>query len=256
MHRELFGFVKSYGLMLAISFVVGTWLSLRRGRVRGLDPDTVMDLVFGVFVSSIVGVRLWYVLTHLDRFDPWYRAFFIWDGGLTLYGGIIAAILTVWWLARRRGIPFLTVADVMAPAVVLGIGITRIGCFLGGCCFGTPTTCPLGVRFPATAEASRVFGVGVAVHPAQLYASASAFTVFALLLLWERRPSPRGATFFRFLLLYGVQRFLIDFVRYYESSQMLLGLTTNQWISLLLVIVGGGALVGFLRGGAEEGVRG
>ena len=238
MHPELFGIVKSFGLLLALSFAVGMWLSVRRARPYGLAAETVLDLVFVVLVSSLVGVRLFYVLTHLGSFDPWYRAFFIWDGGLTLYGGVVLAIAAVWWQARRRGVPFLVIADIFAPGVVLGIGITRIGCFLAGCCFGGACSTGVGVRFPPGSPAWHVFG-DAAVHPSQLYASAGGFAVFVLLLLLERWRPARGATFGRFLVLYGLVRFLVDFTRYYEPRQvMALGWSNNQWISLGMVAAG------------------
>ena len=100
MYPEIFGVIKSYGLMLAISFALGMWLSVRRGRPEGIPAETILDLVFGVLVSSIVGVRLFFVMTHPGSFDPWYRAFFIWDGGLTLYGGIVGALAAGWWWCR------------------------------------------------------------------------------------------------------------------------------------------------------------
>jgi phosphatidylglycerol:prolipoprotein diacylglycerol transferase len=242
MHPHLFGVVKSYGLMLAISFALGMWLSVRRGKPQGISAETVLDLIFGVLISSIIGVRALYVATHASEFDPWYRALFIWDGGLTLYGGILAATATVWWMCRRRGIPFLVIADNFAPGVMLGIGITRIGCFLAGCCFGNPTTCALAVHFPADAPASLTYG-GRAVHPTQLYASAAGFAIFGLLLLAERRPAGRGATFGRFLALYGLARLVEDMFRYYEPSQMLLGLSNQQWVSIALIAAGALVLV-------------
>lgn len=239
MHPVLFGPVKSYGLLLAVSFLVGIGLSVRRGRPRGLTPDLVIDISFGVLVSSLIGVRLAYVLTHLGEFDPWYRAFYVWDGGLVLHGGVLLAILTVWWLCRRRGVPFLLLADVLAPGVALGIGITRIGCFLAGCCFGAPTGGACAVHFPLASPAGRVFG-SAGLHPAQLYSSAAGFLVFGLLLLWERRPARTGATFGRFLFLYGATRFGLEFWRYIDpESRAWLGLSDDQWISLALVVAGG-----------------
>jgi phosphatidylglycerol:prolipoprotein diacylglycerol transferase len=248
MHPELFGIVKSFGLMLAVSFGVGMWLSVRRARPHGIAAETVLDLVFAVLVSSLIGVRLFYVLTHPGDFHPWYRAFFIWDGGLTLYGGIVLAIAVVWWLARRRGVPFLVIADVFAPGVMLGIGITRIGCFLAGCCYGQPCDAPVGVHFPPGSPAWTQFGP-VAVHPAQLYSSLGGFGVFGLLLLLERWRPVRGATFGRFLLLYGLVRFTVDFSRYYEPEQVLaLGWSNNQWISLGMMAVGVAVLARVCRG--------
>jgi phosphatidylglycerol:prolipoprotein diacylglycerol transferase len=244
MYPELFGFIKSYGLMLSLSFVLGIWLSLRRGKARGIPPNTVMDICFGVMVSSLIGVRLFFVLTHWELYDDWYRVFFIWDGGLTLHGGIILATLTVWWLARRRGIPFLQIADVLSPSVVLGVGLTRIGCFLAGCCFGTPTDFSLAVHFPPTCRAGSLFP-GEEVHPAQLYSSAAGFVLFGLLLWLERRSDPTGATFARFLLLYGVVRFVLEFTRYVEPSQVwALSLSNTQWISLVAAVSGAVLLTG------------
>jgi phosphatidylglycerol:prolipoprotein diacylglycerol transferase len=247
MYPELFGVIKSYGLMLAVSFVLGYLLSVRRGRKYDLSPEVILDLVFGVFVASLIGVRLMFVLTHLGDFHPWYRVFFIWDGGLTLYGGIILATLAVWVMARRRNISFLVMADVFSPGVILGIGLTRLGCFLAGCCFGNPTDCACGITFPADAPASLHFGQ-VPVLPSQLLGSAGGFTVFALLLLLERVSYYRGATFGRFLLLYGVSRFAVDFSRYYEPEQILrLGWNNNQWISLGMMIMGLAVLIIFAR---------
>jgi phosphatidylglycerol:prolipoprotein diacylglycerol transferase len=248
MYPEIFGVIKSYGLTLALSFVLGMLLSVRRGRRHGLSSETVMDLVFTVLVSSIVGVRLFYVLTHLGDFHPWYRAFFIWDGGLTLYGGILGAIAAVWYMTRRRGIPFLVIADTFSPGVVLGIGITRIGCFLAGCCYGMPSDCSCAVHFPLGSPAWQQFG-DVPVLPSQLYGSLGGFAVFGLLLLLERFSYYRGATFGRFLILYGLSRFVIDFTRFYEPEQvLLLGWSNNQWISVGLMITGLVVLVLGARG--------
>jgi len=215
---EIFGVIKSYGLMLAISFGLGMWLSVRRGKPHGIPAETILDLLFGVLISSMIGVRLFFVLTHLGDISPWYRAFFIWDGGLTLYGGILLSTFTVWWQTRRRGIPFLVIADVFSPGVLLGIG------------FGAP------------------------VHPIQLYASALGFGGAGLLMLLERWSAPRGATFGRFLFFYGVARFIEDMFRYYESEQILmLGWSNNQWISVGLVVGGLAMMVAAHRGRTGSG---
>jgi len=253
MYPEIFGVVKSYGLMLAISFGLGLWLSIRRGRKYDLSSETIMDLVFGVLVSSIIGVRLMFVLTHLGDFNPWYRVFFIWDGGLTLYGGIGLATFTVWYMTRKRGIPFLVMADIFSPGVILGIGVTRIGCFLAGCCFGSPTDCACGVTFPAGSPPFEHFG-GVPVYPTQLFSSAGGFLVFGLLLLLERFWNYRGATFGRFLFLYGISRFVVDFFRYYESGQVVaLGWSNNQWISVCMMAVGLAIVIHFGRRASRPG---
>ncbi|MFT5233060.1 MAG: phosphatidylglycerol:prolipoprotein diacylglycerol transferase [Candidatus Krumholzibacteriia bacterium] len=252
MYPEIFGIIKSYGLMMAISFGIGLWLCIRRGRADNISSEVIMDLVFGVLVSSIIGVRLAYVLTHWGEFQPWYRAFFIWDGGLTLYGGILLAMATVFVMTRRRGIPFLVIADNFSPGVILGIGITRIGCFFAGCCYGQPTDLACGINFPAGAPATLNYGVQ-AVHPSQLYGSAGGFFIFALLLVLEKVWNYRGATFGRFLLLYGISRFVVDFSRYYEPEQvMAFGWSNTQWLSVGLMAAGLGVMVYGARNAAQK----
>ncbi len=238
MHPIILGPLKSYGLTLSLSFLFGILLCVRRGRRRGLDSDLVMDACFAVLLSSLIGVRLLYVLTHPADFRPWWRAFFIWEGGLTLYGGIVLATAAVWWFCRRRKVPFLVMADVMAPAVALGIGITRIGCFLNGCCYGRPTSLPWGVTFPEGSLPARAVGA-VALHPSPRYGSLGGVAVCGALLLLERRPGPAGRTFARFLVLYGAVRFVEDFSRSYEAGALLAGgLTVNQGLSLAFLLAG------------------
>lgn len=239
MHPVIFGPLKSYGLMLALSFVLGIWVAVRRGRSHGIARETIYDLSFVILVSSLVGVRLAYVATHWSEFSgQLHQIVMINEGGLTLYGGILGALLAGWYFCRRKGLHFPRMADIMLPSVALGIGITRIGCFLAGCCYGHTCDLPWGVHFPEGAPATLQFGP-VAVHPSQLYASAGGFLVFGLLLLWERLGWRPGETTGRFLLLYGVARFLVDFTRYYEPTQrMLLDWSNNQWLSLVLALAG------------------
>jgi phosphatidylglycerol:prolipoprotein diacylglycerol transferase len=244
MHKVLIGPVKSFGFMLAVSFAVGIWVAVRRGRARGVAPETIYDLSFLILVSSLVGVRGFYVLTHLDQFaGHWGRIFAFNEGGLSLLGGLALALLAGWFFCRRRRLPYLEAADIMIPSVALGIGLTRIGCFLAGCCYGLPCDLPWAVHFPHDAPSvSRLGDVGL--HPSQLYSSLGGFLIFALLLLWERRSARPGETLGRFLLLYGIQRFVVDFTRYYEESQRLaLGWTNNQWLAVAMVAVGLALLV-------------
>ncbi len=239
MHPVLLGPIKSFGFLLAVSFAVGLWVAVRRGRARGVPPETIYDLTFVILISSLIGVRGFYVVTHLDKFvGQWGKIFAFSEGGLTLYGGIALALLAGWVFCRRRGLPYLEAADMMIPMVALGIGLTRFGCYLAGCCYGKPCDLPWAVHFPLDSPAVHQFGP-VAVHPSQLYGAFGSLLVFGLLLLWERRSARPGETLGRFLLLYGIHRFLVDFSRYYEESQvMALGWSNNQWLSVGMVIVG------------------
>jgi len=257
MHPQLLGPIKSFGFMLAVSFAVGIWICVRRGRNRGVATETIYDLSFLILISSLLGVRLLYVVTHPRMFTgEWWRVLAFPEGGLTLYGGIVLALAAGWVFCRRRKLPFLKAADIMIPQVALGIGITRIGCYLAGCCYGKPCDLPWAVHFPHNSPAVAQYGP-VAVHPAQLYGALGGFLIFGLLLLWERISQRHGETLGRFLLLYGVHRFVVDFSRYYEPSQrVVFGWSNNQLISVGMVAVGLGLMVWAARRSPSHSMTG
>jgi len=245
--------VAAYGMALLLAFGVGIAVATRRARAQGLDGDRVLDASMLILVSSILGAWLLWVVTHPAMFRPplgsWLDALspFHADGGfgtvgLSMLGGVVLALLSSLAFFAYHRLPVLPHADVVMPSVLLGEGITRIGCFLNGCCHGLPCAAPWCVRFPDGSPAAALFP-GAAVHPTQLYASLLGFSSFALLVwLARRRPTP-GTVFFLSLLLVGGYRILLDFVRYYESQVILFRVggahfTVNQLISLGLVLAG------------------
>jgi phosphatidylglycerol:prolipoprotein diacylglycerol transferase len=186
MHPEVLhiGFLhlRSYGLMMAIAFVVGTFLGLREARRLGLDEDKVVNVVLVTLVASVFGARMLYVLEHLGEFRrEWTSVLALWQGGLTLYGGVVAGTFAGLVAARRMGLPVWVTADALTPAFALGTMFGRIGCFLNGCCYGRPTSLPVGVVFPA--RLVRRVGVRWAARytPAQLYAAFAGLLLFAIL---------------------------------------------------------------------------
>lgn len=230
----------SYGFMLALSFFFGILLASRRAPARGVTSDQVFDTSLVVVFASIAGARLMYVLFHRSEIHSFIDVIAVWRGGLTMYGGVLAAMASAWFYLRRRGIPFLRMADIMAPSLGLGLMLTRIGCFLNGCCYGTPTDSPLGVRFPESTFSGQLFA-GEALHPTQLYSSMVGLVIVVTLLLLDRRRRPEGHLFAFYLVLAGLGRFGLDFFRFYEANvYFLLPLTVNQLISL------GGVAVGIL----------
>ncbi len=234
--------IRSYGLMVALAFAGAIWLARRRAPARNVEPDAIIDLAFFVIIASIVGARLTYVIVHWEHYigDP-LRALKIWDGGLALYGGMILGILVGLWFFKRRGINPWVGADITAPALSLGIAIGRIGCFFNGCCFGKHCELPWAVTFPAVSGAGTWFP-GVPLHPTQLYESASSIAVMAVLLLLDRKRRFPGFLLWTFMLLLSVYRFLIDPLRYYESTSMVVesatfSLTSNQLIGIILASI-------------------
>ncbi|RMH70397.1 MAG: prolipoprotein diacylglyceryl transferase [Gemmatimonadetes bacterium] len=242
--------IKSYGVMLALSFITGTYLSLQRAKQVGLNPDDIIDLILVILVSSIGGARMLFVATHFSYYyTAPIRILMVWEGGLILYGGIIGALLAGWWFVRRRNIPFLKAADTVIPAVALGIGITRIGCFLNGCCFGF--SCDpdfvLGVTFPVGSPAD-IAGLSGKLYPTQLYSSVAGFVLFGVLSVADRKKRFEGFTLSLFLTLYALFRFIVEFYRYHDDAFFYHGqrvMTVSQLISLLLCF-GGIGLGGYL----------
>lgn len=257
MFPELFSIgpfhLRTFGVLLAAAFLVGTWISLGEARRRGIDETKLVNMVLVILVASIVGARGFYVLTHPAEHagDP--LAFFrLWEGGLTLIGGFVGGTIAGFVYMARARLPFGATADTVTPAVALGVAIARLGCFFNGCCFGLPGHEAWCVRFPSGAPADLVFP-GQAVHPSQLY---NAFTFFALflLMLWLRpRLKGDGQLWWLFVILFALVRIPIDATRYYESSAYVLrwsggGLTDSEAIGIGLIVVG---VIFFVRAGRQ-----
>jgi phosphatidylglycerol:prolipoprotein diacylglycerol transferase len=228
----------AYSAMLALSFLLGILLASRRASRRAIDPNVLLDVGLLSLVLSIAGARALHVAFHLDRVASWRDAIALSSGGLSMYGGVIAAMGGCWLYLRRRGVRFLAVADVAAPSLALGLGVTRVGCFLNGCCYGRPTALPFGVHFPVGSHAADAFGAA-ALHPTQLYSSATGFLILLALLAFERQQRHEGQVFGLFLVLDAIGRFGLDFLRSYEASVYVLrGVTVHQLITAALFTLG------------------
>ncbi len=255
--------VRTYGLLLAVSFLVGIILALRRARARGLNQNKMINMSLLIMLAGIVGARIMYVIPHwnefsanpLDIISPFQSSGSIGLTGLTMYGGFIAAVLVSILYLRVNGLSVWKACDAFAPSIALGIGISRVGCFMNGCCFGLPTESALGVVFPAFSAAGS-FYPDAHLHPAQLYNAVLGFGLFGLLLWLDRKPRFDGFIFAVLLISEPITRFFVDLFRYYESSMTLgslggVALSVNQGISIVLVGMGL-LLLGWLRNRAGQ----
>jgi len=230
--------IRSYGLMLIVGFLLGLWRAARVSKRRGIAPEQVADVALLALIAGIVGARLLFLLLEVPEsgWGVFAEAHRIWEGGLSFHGGLIAAAAAVAIYTRRQKIRFLAMADLLAPSLAIGYAFARIGCFLNGCCYGYETSLPWAVRFldPAKHE------ITPPSHPAQLYAFAANLAIFGILTRVERLKRPPGFTFFSYLVLYSVYRFLIEFVRKGATAYVwFAGLTHAQVVSLAGVVVFG-----------------
>jgi phosphatidylglycerol---prolipoprotein diacylglyceryl transferase len=241
--------IHAYGLLLAVSFLVGILWAMKRGEKRGIRKDDVMDAGLITVISAIVGSRLFYVVTHVDEFrgrwldtvNPFQSDGEIGIAGLSMLGGVVFAIGAIAVFCIRKKIRVLRFFDAAAPSLAFGLGLTRIGCFLNGCCFGKPGNHPWCIVFPDQSPAG-AFLPGLRLHPTQLYSSIYDFLMLGILLIVDRKRREDGFLAALFFVLYGVFRFSIDFVRFYETSVQFkflgLAFTYNQLISMAMAVFG------------------
>jgi len=204
--------VRSWGTMLMIGFAAGLlWMIHDTRDDSAITPDTLIDLTIVCLVGAIIGSRLVSAALSWDQFaDRPGRLLYVWEGGLSFHGGVAGGLLTGSLFVIRRKLPYGRAVDLVAPGLALGYAITRIGCFLNGCCYGVPTDLPWGVRFPALAVGGTE---AVPVHPTQLYSSAMSLIIFGLLLAIRGHLSRPGHLGLVYLVLYSVGRFIIEFWR-------------------------------------------
>jgi phosphatidylglycerol:prolipoprotein diacylglycerol transferase len=238
--------ITTFGLMMFLAFVGAGAVLTRQFRRYGLSDDLASSMVMYAAIGGIVGAKIYYAILFRD----WHLLFD--RAGLVWYGGLIGGALACSILVRHRREDFFKVADAAAPALAIGYSLGRIGCFLVGDDYGRPTTSWVGIAFPkgsppTTAEALREFGVTVPagtpssavlrVHPTQIYESLSAFVMFLILMRYTSRPHAKGRAFALFLVMLGIERFLVEFVRA-KDDRFLGPFTIAQLISVILIVLG------------------
>lgn len=246
MHSVLFKIgpitIFSYGFMLMVAFVVATAVAIQEARRQKLEAEAILDLAPWILVASIVGARLAFVIQNLGEFSAHpLEIFQVWTGGLTFYGGLAGGLLAGVGYAWRRRLAFWRYADVIAPSLALGYAIGRIGCFLNGCCYGSPTDLPWACRFH---DSTLPGGITPPSHPTQLYSAAISIGIFFILRTVARRATVPGQVLLTYGILYALYRFGIEFLRRGATASVFAaGITTGQWVSLLVFLLGLGGWV-------------
>src|SRR6266511_2251433 len=247
----------TYGVLLAAAFLLGLKLAMVRAKHRGLDANRVLDLGIYIIISALIGAKLLLLITDFRTFTAQPRELLtLLRSGGVFYGGLILAVVVALWYIRRIGLPLWTTCDVFAPGIALGHVVGRFGCLFAGCCYGKPTTKPWGITFTDAFAASNVgTPLGVPLHPTQLYEAGAEALILVLLLTTERRGRPfAGRTFWLYMLLYAISRFVIEFYRGDERG-MIGMFSTSQFISIVLAPLAVGMLVYLSRATTPEPTR-
>lgn len=240
--------IRWYGFAYLLGFFIGYLILKRmvRDRYLTLDSDEQLDLLLTVALSGILGGRLGYVLLYGLQFvavDPLYPVR-IWQGGMSIHGGVLGAVIGMYWYTRSQNVSFFRVSDVAALATPPGLFFGRIANFINGELWGRPTNGEWGVVFP------RAGGDGVPRHPSQLYEAVVEGPLLLVFLLWIYSKFPeKGYLSSAFMIGYGVVRFFVEFTRAPDPhiGYEFLGMTRGQEFSLLFVAIGVGLWIYHFR---------
>jgi phosphatidylglycerol:prolipoprotein diacylglycerol transferase len=243
----------SYGLMLALSLIVGWYLTLELCERDGMDRVTMGRCYMWTAGAALAGARLLYVFTNLDRFDNILDVFKVWQGGLVAYGGFLGGFVGAWVFCRLKGIRLLAWADCAVPSLCTGLMITRLGCLMYGCDFGKPFDGKWSIVFPAGSPAfnqQRVEGLlgpsalhSLPVHPTQLYESLNGLVLLGLVMLVRRYRKFSGEMFVAFTMGYAILRYYVEVLRADEQRGAVGPFTTSQFIGVTTFLAGAALLV-------------
>lgn len=238
---QLGGFeLRSYGVIVALSFLLGLWVSTREAKRKGLDPALIQDFAFYALLGGILGARLYYVIFSNPSYflqKPW-EIIAVWHGGIGIIGALLGGLLTAVWYCRRKKLSFWRLADTLAPGVALGQAAGIFACLLNGDSYGKPADLAWAITYT---DPRAMAPLNVALHPVEIYEMAAYFLVF--LLVWQTRKKYKieGLAFLTYLAGYGAARFSVEFFRG-NPAIFAWGIPAAQVFAVALVLV---ALAGF-----------
>ena len=230
----------TYGVLLAIAFLAGLWVASRQAKKAGLDSTRVTDMAVWVLIAGLIGAKLLLVLVDWRYFSTSPAELWtLFKSGGVFYGGLIGGILVAWWYIRRHKLQGWAVVDVLAPGVITGQAIGRLGCFAAGCCWGKPAQVPWAVTFTDVYSARAVgTPLDTPLHPSQIYESVAAFLILAFLLWLAPRKKFHGQVMLAYIALYSATRFVLEFWRgdpdrgtWFNGA-----LSTSQLIGIVLIL--------------------
>jgi phosphatidylglycerol---prolipoprotein diacylglyceryl transferase len=238
MHPELLRIgnftISSYGVMAAVAFLVAYWLSSLEFKRRGLDEKLLGNFLIAAMVGGMVGAKLLYIFENVP-FSELIRnpiPYLFSRGGFTYYGGLLGGALLMWIIAYRNKMSFWTLGDAIAPAVIIAYALARVGCFLVGDDYGVPSNLPWAIAFPKGLPPT-----DARVHPTQIYEIILSLIIFIYLWKIRKKDASTGWLFCIFLILAGIERFLVEIVRDTTPSPIP-HISIAQLMSIVMILIG------------------
>lgn len=225
----------TYYVLFLLAFLGAILLGARRARAYGLNPVRAVDLGIVLFLGGVIGARLFHVIFEAPLYYVQHpeRIFYLWQGGVVLFGGVILGTISGVVFMRYIGEPIGRWADLVAPSMFLGLGIGRMGCLSAGCCHGSPTQSFWGMVFTDPRSAAPLYS---ALHPTQILEALFSFLMcFVFWRVFKSPPKRPGFALVLALLVYSVFRFHIEFLRGDDDRGYWAGLSTSQWIALVMI---------------------
>ena len=234
-------YVQSYGIMILVGLALFLWLAIRHPRrAQYLSTDSFINMTMVGVLASVIGGRLLFAITYPHEIAGFVGLLSIWDGGLSLLGAVITILIAVPLYLRSIGAPLLPVLDIVAIYAPLLQSVSRIGCFLAGCCYGIPSTLPWAIAYANPA----VFApLHLRLHPTQIYSALALLGIFLFMQFFAqyhwRKPGQLTSIY---LMLAAAERFLVDFWR---GDRMLVSIfSVSQFIALGIFVASG--ILGFV----------
>jgi phosphatidylglycerol:prolipoprotein diacylglycerol transferase len=226
--------ITSFGAMVAVSFLVAFWVSGMEFERKGMSKRLHEHVFLAALVGGILGAKFLFLIENVPISDilshP--KHYLLLRGGLTFYGGLFLALFASFVITKKHKESFWKVLDATAPALVIAYAIGRVGCFLVGDDYGIPSTLPWAMPFPKGSPPTLE-----AVHPTQVYETTIMLLVFLVLWKIRKKERPVGWLAGIYLVLAGLERFFIEFIRTTTESPIS-GLSVAQVMAFALILIG------------------
>lgn len=231
--------ISSFSFMLSLAFISCTLIAIGVCKRQIISINNIFGLMISIQISGLLGSRLLFVMNNYSQFESDLTKIFSPSlGGFAFTGGLISSLLTAIIYLKLAKLPFWKISDCAVYPIAVGICLTKIGCFLGGCCYGKETTSVLGVQFPADSLAAQKFGIPHSIHPTQLYEGFSSLIILTVIISFARKHHKfEGQLFLSYMILFLTARAHNESLRGDVSHDFILKLSQTQFVLIIMILM-------------------